>query len=416
MVHKRKLRFVTFFPGCQNIHLIKDVGMIPYVMHKDFGYDSYMMCYPNEDYLYLETEVPGLKMILLGHNLPLLDKAAKFLEGRSSLSGSIVLLSTLIDSSIALLRSGRDIDILQLYHLKPESFLVGLIYRIINPTGILYLKLDLNLNKELISRNMDHPEHQRRGLSLRYFLFDLAHFDIISAESRGVYAYMREFFPFFKNCRDRIYYLPDGIDAQRMSTLSRPFEAKKNAIIHIGRIGNPQKASDLALEAFADICEDFPNWELLLIGSMDRHFYRFIEELKSKRPSAASRISYLGFVERDELYRRYSEAKILLMPSRWESFGLVVAEAGALGNVLLGSDIPPFQDMTEGGKLGYLCPVDSLECLTERLRHMLSHNEELGAKSDQISRFIRENFDWKAICGNLNNLILGSSNNRSGKS
>jgi len=74
---------------------------------------------------------------------------------------------------------------------------------------------------------------------------------------------------------------------------------------------------------------------------MDRHFYRFIEELKSKRPSAASRISYLGFVERDELYRRYSEAKILLMPSRWESFGLVVAEAGALGNVLLGSDIPP---------------------------------------------------------------------------
>ncbi len=32
----------------------------------------------------------------------------------------------------------------------------------------------------------------------------------------------------------------------------------------------------------------------------------------------------MGFVERDELYRRYGEAEIHMAPSRWESFGLVI--------------------------------------------------------------------------------------------
>ena len=56
IAHKDKLNFVTLFPQCQNIHLVKDVGMIPYVMHRDMGYDSYVMCYKNGDYPYLDTE------------------------------------------------------------------------------------------------------------------------------------------------------------------------------------------------------------------------------------------------------------------------------------------------------------------------------------------------------------------------
>jgi len=82
----------------------------------------------------------------------------------------------------------------------------------------------------------------------------------------------------------------------------------------------------------------------------------------------------------------------------------------ALGDVLLGSDIPPFKDMTDGGKLGYLCPIDSVDCLTGQLRHMLSHKDELQARSDRASSFIRRIFDWRAICSKLDNLILQTLN------
>lgn len=56
---KRKT-FVTLFPGIQNIHLVKDVGMIPYCMKKYYGSDSKIVVYKNQNYPYFETDVKSL--------------------------------------------------------------------------------------------------------------------------------------------------------------------------------------------------------------------------------------------------------------------------------------------------------------------------------------------------------------------
>ena len=74
------MRFVTMYPETENVHLIKDVGMIPFIMHKKFAYDSTIVCYKNEDYSYLENEVKGLK----------LDFIKKY-TGKSIIDGAIYL-------------------------------------------------------------------------------------------------------------------------------------------------------------------------------------------------------------------------------------------------------------------------------------------------------------------------------------
>ena len=56
--------FATFFPDCENIHLTKDIGMIPYVLHRDFGYDAYVICHKNGDYPYLEKEKRRITVVL----------------------------------------------------------------------------------------------------------------------------------------------------------------------------------------------------------------------------------------------------------------------------------------------------------------------------------------------------------------
>lgn len=407
MAEKIELTFATFFPECLDIHLTKDVGMIPYILGRDFSYDSYMICYENGSYPRLVTDVPGLKMLFMNHNLSFLGRLVEFLGGKSSLSRSIRLLSTLFDAFIALIKWGRKIDVLQLYHLKTESILVGLIYRIINRRGKLYLKLDLDIGAVAPCR--DNPTRLRNllwtNLSLRYLLFNWAFFDIISVETKAVYTIVRDRYPFFKNCRDRIYCIPNGVDMQKVSPLLIPFVAKENKILHVGRLGLRAKGSELVLEAFLNVCEEYPGWELVLIGSLEGTFTEFLEKFKDKNAILAGRISYLGILDTVSLYKRYSEAKILIAPSRWESFGLVVVEAGAFGNVILGSDIPSFRELTNDSKFGYLCPKDSIECLTERLRYMLSHREDLEIKSRQISEFMRDNFDWSAICRKLNGLF-----------
>lgn len=406
MIEKKELAFATFFPECLDVHLTKDVGMIPYILYRDFGYDSYVICYKNGDYPRLKMDVPGLKMLFLNHNVPILERLAKSLDGKSSFSHSLQLLIVLIDAFIVLIKWGKKIDALQLYHLKPRSILVGLIYRIINRRGVLYLKLDQH--EAAVAHYRDNPNEQKKGFSLRFLLFDLASFDIISAETKEVQTIMRDFFPFFKKLRDRVHYIPNGIDVQNVPPLFKPLRYRENKILHVGRMGLKEKASELALEAFLRVCEEFPNWKLALIGSMEDSFSTFFENFRTRNASIGDRILYLGFMNMKQLYKQYSESKILIAPSRWESFGFVVAEAGIFGDVTLGSDIPPFRDLTNDGKLGYLCPVDDVACLTTKLRYMLSHNEELEAKSNQISEFIKENFDWRAICTELNKLILGS--------
>jgi glycosyltransferase involved in cell wall biosynthesis len=417
MVEKNELTFAVFFPGCLDIHLTKDVGMIPYIMHRNLGYNSYLICYKNGNYPQLDACVPGLKILFLDHNLPFLGRLAEFLGNKSSLSKSIVLLCTLFDAFMFLIKWGRKIDVLQLYHLKTESILVGFIFRIINRRGTLYLKLDLDIGAVAAFR--DRPSRLRNLLytyfSLRYLIFNLAFFDIISVETKAVYTIAKDFHPFFKNCRDRVHYITNGIDMQSVYPLLKPFNSKENKILHIGRLGNIQKGSELAVEAFSNIYEEFSGWELELIGSMEGTFSEFLEKFKSKNDSIAGRMSYLGILDRAQLHEHYSKAKILIAPSRWESFGLVVVEAGAFGNAILGSDIPSYRELTNDGKVGYLCPVNSLECLTERLRYMLSHKVDLEIKSNQISEFIRDNFNWEAICGTLNGLILLSLRKRGGK-
>src|SRR6476620_5530988 len=58
-------KFLTLFPYTENVHLIKDVGMIPYVLHKEYGYESTIASFQNGEYPYLEDDVKGLKQTFI---------------------------------------------------------------------------------------------------------------------------------------------------------------------------------------------------------------------------------------------------------------------------------------------------------------------------------------------------------------
>jgi|GEM_PF-5427947 hypothetical protein len=108
------------------------------------------------------------------------------------------------------------IEVLQLYHLNARSILMRRVYSVVNPEDVLYLKLDMSKGG---SRG-DHPADTKAGFSLRYFLFDLASFDIITVETREMHAFMMDSFPFLRNGRDRLRYLPKGVNTHRDYLLS----------------------------------------------------------------------------------------------------------------------------------------------------------------------------------------------------
>ena len=95
------MRFVTLFTRTENIHLLKDVGLVPYYLHRCFGVDASIATYKNsESYPYLEREVNGLKLEFFPKT-----KLGKLLDGISYLT-----------------KEGKNIDVLNLYHLNLSSF------------------------------------------------------------------------------------------------------------------------------------------------------------------------------------------------------------------------------------------------------------------------------------------------------
>lgn len=117
------MNFVTVF-NMKNVHITKDVGLIPYGMNKYCQYDAYCASYDNGPYSAIDTECKGLKMWYI-----------------NKYSGNFE-----IDSIIFLLKNAKKIDVLNVYHIRLVSALKIFIYRLMNYQGKVYWKMDGDAN------------------------------------------------------------------------------------------------------------------------------------------------------------------------------------------------------------------------------------------------------------------------------
>ena len=104
------MNFFTIFPEANNVHLIKDVGMIPYVLQKEYNFTSYIASYSNKNLSYLENEVKGLK-----------HKRIYRICKRA-----------IINVSVFLIKESHKIDVLNVYHLTEASMIWIRLYKLLN--------------------------------------------------------------------------------------------------------------------------------------------------------------------------------------------------------------------------------------------------------------------------------------------
>lgn len=105
---------------------------------------------------------------------------------------------------------------------------------------------------------------------------------------------------------------------------------KKDQILFVGRLVLNLKRPDLAIEAFVRFAGKRPGWTLKLVGLDQDHegVGSVWKHLKKRLPaSMRDRVEHLGGQPPEEVYRLMAESKAMLMPSEFESFGLVAVEA-----------------------------------------------------------------------------------------
>lgn len=215
--------------------------------------------------------------------------------------------------------------------------------------------------------------------------------------------------------RRTIEVVPPGVDLSRFRPRP-PAEAKariglrpdQKMLLFVGRI-EPLKAVDTILEALAIIKGQQPtlldNLVLSIIGGNPddpRHENAEMERLKEMRLSLGldQLVTFLGAKDQDSLSDYYAASEALIMPSDYESFGMVALEAMASGTPVIASQVGGLAFLVRDGVNGYHVPVREPAALAERIRWLLAEPLERARLAANAAQSAQE-YAWPEIADRL---------------
>jgi glycosyltransferase involved in cell wall biosynthesis len=130
----------------------------------------------------------------------------------------------------------------------------------------------------------------------------------------------------------------------------------------------PLKGHDLLVRALADFA-DLEGWTCTVVGSL-RTAPDHVNDLTARIASAGlnDRIEFTGVLTADALEEAYGRADLVVMPSRSESYGMVIAEALARGIPVLATGVGGVAEAIAGSRAGMTVPPDDPWALSVVLR------------------------------------------------
>ncbi|GIG36019.1 glycosyltransferase family 4 protein [Cellulomonas pakistanensis] len=143
-------------------------------------------------------------------------------------------------------------------------------------------------------------------------------------------------------------------------------------VLFLGRLERRKGVTD-AFAAFAEVARRHPTARLVLAGaSGDRRFEPDRAALLAALPAEArDRVTWLGHVDDDTLYRAVREAAVTMCPSRWEGFGNAALEAKAIGAAVVVTTGSGYDDFCTDGEDALMVPPADPAALARALLRLL---------------------------------------------
>jgi glycosyltransferase involved in cell wall biosynthesis len=154
-----------------------------------------------------------------------------------------------------------------------------------------------------------------------------------------------------------------GLDPATVRRIAHPVIARAPApwpagapprVLFAGRL-EPRKGPETLVRALPAVLAAVPGARLAFAGR-DAGSAPALRRLAAEL-GVAHAVELLGHCDRAALDAHIAAATVCAVPSRWESFGNVVAEAALLGRPVVASDIAPFRELVGEGRTGRLVPA-----------------------------------------------------------
>lgn len=211
----------------------------------------------------------------------------------------------------------------------------------------------------------------------------------------------RDLINYYQAAPEKIGVVPCGVNLdlfKAVDTSSARRQLNLNGgrlVLFVGRL-EPLKGIDRLLKAVAYL-EKESALKVLVIGG-DEYSRPELRRLKrlSQDLGIADSVSFLGSVAQQKLPLFYSAADVCVVPSYYETFGLVALESLACGTPVVAADVGALSSIIRHGETGYLVAGNSPRRLAEKIELLFSRNEALSRSAGYIRDSVLK-FSWSNI-------------------
>ncbi|HEX8103535.1 MAG TPA: glycosyltransferase, partial [Solirubrobacteraceae bacterium] len=183
-----------------------------------------------------------------------------------------------------------------------------------------------------------------------------------------------------------------GVDDRRAEfPRTRPEDPDDTEILFVGRL-EPRKGVDTLLEAAIDLVRERPGLRVRLAGADTGHstegnqtYAAWLGERLAGEPALLARFVFEGEVSDETLYRLYADCDVFCAPSRYESFGLVLAEAQMMGRPVVACRAGGMPEVVADGETGLLVEPGDVDGLRAALARLVD-DRELRARMGAAAR------------------------------
>lgn len=200
----------------------------------------------------------------------------------------------------------------------------------------------------------------------------------------------------------KIGVVPCGVNLRRFHPMNKlaarrelGFADDEAMVLYVGRL-SPIKGADRLLRAMACL-QGADRARLVIVGGDDGHaperqnLQRLTRELGMQ-----DRVAFMGRVEHEKLPPYYCAADVVVLPSRYETFGLVALEALASGTPVVATPVGAMESIIHQGETGEVVSNGAPRLLAAGIERFIAKPKN-GAVSASAIRATVVAFDWVRV-------------------
>ena len=169
-----------------------------------------------------------------------------------------------------------------------------------------------------------------------------------------------------------------------------------HTLLYVGRL-DPIKGVEVLLHTLASM--ETPRDVQLLVAGGDERDEEYIRlQTVARKLDVQGKVEFLGSLDHSLLPTYYQAADVCVVPSYYESFGLVALEAMACGTPVVASRVPGLQAIVKDNRSGYLVAWHCPDAFSDRLEVLLA-NDSLRVSMGQEAHAQAQEMSWDAAAG-----------------